>query len=61
MKCPRCKLVWKVKAYADGGKIRWRKMTKEQRLAWAAKMQEGRRKQVIEARLAKEQAKTQQP
>jgi len=54
---------WKVKAYADGGKIRWRKLTKEQRLAWAAKMQEGRRKQVIEARLAKMQAqsKTQQP
>jgi len=61
MKCPRCKLVWKVKAYADGGKIRWRKMTKEQRLVWVAKIQEGRRKQLVEARLAKEQAKTQQP
>jgi hypothetical protein len=63
MKCPRCKLVWKVKAYSDGGKIRWRGMTKEQRLAWVAKMQAGRRAQRLRVREAKLQAKskTQQP
>jgi hypothetical protein len=63
MKCPRCKLVWKVKAYSDGGKIRWSKLTKEQRLEWAAKMQAGRRAQRLQVREAKlkAQSTTQQP